>query len=79
MKVKYEFIEVDSGDCDLGCWNSAEGYLVEIDGVVYDDLYPSCSCTSSKSFTVGDLIDFIFEKCYIANIQIEEGNIKYEH
>ncbi|ARW58056.1 hypothetical protein [Serratia phage X20] len=70
MNIEVKKIYAESGDCDLGCWNSADGYLVTIDGVEYDDLHPYASCCNSDSFNEGDLLNFIMSKVGRTDIHI---------
>ncbi|WP_133670695.1 hypothetical protein [Burkholderia pseudomallei] len=52
-------MEADSGDCELGCWNSASGWLVEYKGVEYDDLVPWATCTSNSDVSLADLLNLV--------------------
>lgn len=71
MEIKVDEIYTESGDCELGCWNSATGYKVEIDGIVYDDLMPFASCCDSTNYNPGHLLDFILCKIGRLDIYIE--------
>lgn len=72
--IKIESVEEDSGDCDNGCWNSAYGYKILVDGVEDDALYPSASCFESTNYGPIDLANYILEKARIhgaENIHVE--------
>lgn len=70
MDIKIQFIEIDNGDCELGCYNSAYGYEVTIDDVIFDELTPFCSCTSSKSFGEVDLVKLILQKAGVSGVSV---------
>ncbi|AFU64028.1 hypothetical protein ACQ31_gp145 [Salmonella phage STML-198] len=70
MKIEVTKLYADSGDCDLGCWNSAEGYDVVIDGVQYNELHPFASCCSSSNFTEEDLLNLIFREIGQFDIEV---------
>lgn len=74
--IQVKAVEDENGDCENGCWNSAYGFEIKVDGVEDESLLPRASCCSSESFTAVDLANYILEKARIhgaENIHVEQA------
>lgn len=74
--IQVKSVEDEHGDCDYGCWNSAYGFEIKVDGVEDESLKPHASCCESESFTAVDLANYILKKARIhgaENIHVEQA------
>ena len=55
-KVDIVYTEVDSGDCELGCWNTGEGVIVKVDGSVVYEVEAWAGCCDNSTVNKEDML-----------------------
>ena len=55
-KIAIVYTEVDSGDCELGCWNTGEGVIVEVDGNVVYEVEAWAGCCDNSIVDKEDML-----------------------
>ena len=73
-KIDIVYMEVDSGNCELGCWNTGEGVIVKVDGNVVYDVEAWVGCDNS-TVDKGDMLQSLLKHFNIdseVNISDEE-------
>ena len=55
-KIDIVYTEVDSGDCELGCWNTGEGVIVKVDGSVVYEVEAWAGCCDNSTVNKEDML-----------------------
>lgn len=74
-KIDIVYMEVDSGDCELGCWNTGEGVIVKVDGNVVYEVEAWAGCCDNSTVNKGDMLQSLLKHFNIdseVNISNEE-------
>lgn len=74
-KIDIVYMEVDSGDCELGCWNIGEGVIVKVDGNVVYEVEAWAGCCDNSTVNRGDMLQSLLKHFNIdseVNISNEE-------
>ena len=74
-KIDIVYMEVDSGNCELGCWNTGEGVIVKVDGNVVYDVEAWAGCCDNSTVDKGDMLQSLLKHFNIdseVNISDEE-------
>jgi hypothetical protein len=60
-RIEIEWID-DSHDCEICGFNLANGALVRIDGVEFEDWVPHAACYDGNNFDIEDVVIGILKK-----------------
>lgn len=60
-KIDIVYTEVDSGDCELGCWNTGEGVIVKVDGNVVYEVEAWAGCCSNSIVDKEDVLQSLLK------------------
>ena len=74
-KIDIVYMEVDSGKCELGCWNTGEGVIVKVDGNVVYEVEAWAGCCDNSTVDKGDMLQSLLKHFNIdseVNISDEE-------
>ena len=55
-KIDIVYTEVDSGDCELGCWNTGEGVVVKVDGDTVYEVEAWAGCCDNSTVDKEDML-----------------------
>ena len=74
-KIDIVYTEVDSGDCELGCWNTGEGVIVKVDGNVVYEVEVWAGCCDNSIVDKEDVLQSLLKHFNIdseVSIQVED-------
>lgn len=60
-KIDIVYTEVDSGDCELGCWNTGEGVIIKVDGSVVYEVEAWAGCCDNSIVDKEDVLKAILK------------------
>lgn len=75
-KIDIVYTEVDSGDCELGCWNMGEGVIVKVDGNAVYEVEAWAGCCDNSTVNNEDMLQNLLKYFKIdseVSISVEDG------
>lgn len=75
-KIDIVYTEVDSGDCELGCWNTGEGVIVKVDGNAVYEVGAWAGCCDNSTVNKEDMLQNLLKYFKIdseVSISVEDG------
>ena len=78
-KIDIVYTEVDSGDCELGCWNTGEGVIVKVDGSVVYEVEAWAGCCDNSTVNKEDMLQNLLKYFKIdSEVSINVEDVEYE-
>ena len=78
-KIDIVYTEVDSGDCELGCWNMGEGVIVKVDGSVVYEVEAWAGCCDNSTVNKEDMLQNLLKYFKIdSEVSISVEDVEYE-
>ena len=78
-KIDIVYTEVDSGDCELGCWNMGEGVIVKVDGNVVYEVEAWAGCCDNSTVNKEDMLQNLLKYFKIdSEVSISVEDVEYE-
>ena len=78
-KIDIVYTEVDSGDCELGCWNTGEGVIVKVDGNTVYEVEAWAGCCDNSIVNKEDMLQSILKHFNIdSEVSISVEDDEYE-
>lgn len=73
------YTEVDSGDCELGCWNTGEGVIVKVDGNIVYEVEAWAGCCDNSTVDKEDMLQSLLKHFNIdSEVSISVEDNEYE-
>ena len=79
-KIDIVYTEVDSGDCELGCWNTGEGVIVKVDGNTVYEVEAWAGCCDNSTVDKEAMLQSLLKHFNIdSEVSISVGDNDYEY
>ena len=78
-KIDIVYTEVDSGDCELGCWNTGEGVIVKVDGNTVYEVEAWAGCCDNSNVDKEDILQNLLKHFNIdSEVSVQSESIQVE-